>query len=546
MKKKVKLLFLLLLCGIFFCGCTMKNGETAEETEEKQEELILDSSQEMLVAVNVDKTTNFLPFTSVLMNRSQFWGGLVFQGLLIPEDNINNVHLDLCEEYSVSPDGETYVFILKEDLYWHDGKRLTAEDVLWSIEACVKTQEVNGYIKKGLQSIVGIQMYEEGSIDTIVGIEVEGNEIRIKLENMNSNFLAALAQVPILPKHCFRESEKDNLSQSSFWQMPIGSGPYKVVENKENKEAVLVINEYYSGKKPKIKQIRYKVLEDPDNDSFDFTLTSDPNVVNKFLQKNDYEVRRTSNLYYRYLFFNVDGKEKNNPGIFDDPRIRQALVLGLDRKSIVNNIYGSMALTIDCGIPNTDSWYVKKEPDKVEYRPEEAKELLKEAGFDFNTTLVLTRYHEDELSVNLLEQVAVCWRNLGINVVIRPIKNTESNKLWVDTDWYDVCLKNLAAVDYSEWYYEYSSDNQMWSTVLNNRTEYDVLISALSSTEWANERFILYEEIQKLENECVYKIPLAIIPQYVIYNKNKLYIPEMVFPNQWYYFDLNMSHWEIK
>lgn len=546
MKKKVKLLFLLLLCGIFFCGCTMKNGETAEETEEKQEELILDSSQEMLVAVNVDKTTNFLPFTSVLMNRSQFWGGLVFQGLLIPEDNINNVRLDLCEEYSVSPDGETYVFILKEDLYWHDGKRLTAEDVLWSIEACVKTQEVNGYIKKGLQSIVGIQMYEEGSIDTIVGIEVEGNEIRIKLENMNSNFLAALAQVPILPKHCFRESEKDNLSQSSFWQMPIGSGPYKVVENKENKEAVLVINEYYSGKKPKIKQIRYKVLEDPDNDSFDFTLTSDPNVVNKFLQKNDYEVRRTSNLYYRYLFFNVDGKEKNNPGIFDDPRIRQALVLGLDRKSIVNNIYGSMALTIDCGIPNTDSWYVKKEPDKVEYRPEEAKELLKEAGFDFNTTLVLTRYHEDELSVNLLEQVAVCWRNLGINVVIRPIKITESNKLWVDTDWYDVCLKNLAAVDYSEWYYEYSSDNQMWSTVLNNRTEYDVLISALSSTEWANERFILYEEIQKLENECVYKIPLAIIPQYVIYNKNKLYIPEMVFPNQWYYFDLNMSHWEIK
>lgn len=543
MKKKIKTLFFLLFFSLCFLGCSEKETEIIQEN--KGTEIVEDISREMVVAVNVDKIFSELPFTSVLMNRSQFWGSLVFQGLLIPSDNIHNVQPDLCEEYSVSPDGKTYVFILKEDLYWHDGERLTTEDVVWSIETCVKNQEVNGFIKKGLQSIVGAQKYEEGIIERIIGMEATESDITIKLEYVDSNFLAALAQVPILPKHCFKESNREAIGQSDFWKMPIGSGPYQVVENIDNKEAVLVINELYSGKKPKIQQIRYKVLQDPENDPFDFTITSDPEVVSKFEERQDYEVCRTNNLYYRYLTMNVDGRNEHNPGIFNDKKVRQALSLGLDRKKIVENVYGSVALVIDSGIPANDSWYLQKEAETVEYNPQKAKELLREAGFDFERSLVLTRYHEDELSVKLLEEVAECWRNLGIKVDIQPIKNSEAEKLWTDTDWYDVALKNLAAVDYSEWYYEYFSGNQMWSTILQNRTEFDVLVSALSNTKWAYEREMIYEGIQMLEVEYTYKIPLAIIPQYVIYNKNRLYIPEIEFANLWYYYDLELSQWEL-
>ena len=543
MKKKIKTLFFLLFFSLCFLGCSEKEKEIIQEN--KGTEIVEDISREMVVAVNVDKIFSELPFTSVLLNRSQFWGSLVFQGLLIPSDNIHNVQPDLCEEYSVSPDGKTYVFILKEDLYWHDGERLTTEDVVWSIETCVKNQEVNGFIKKGLQSIVGAQKYEEGIIERIIGMEATESDITIKLEYVDSNFLAALAQVPILPKHCFKESNREAIGQSDFWKMPIGSGPYQVVENIDNKEAVLVINELYSGKKPKIQQIRYKVLQDPENDPFDFTITSDPEVVSKFEERQDYEVCRTNNLYYRYLTMNVDGRNEHNPGIFNDKKVRQALSLGLDRKKIVENVYGSVALVIDSGIPANDSWYMQKEAETVEYNPQKAKELLREAGFDFERSLVLTRYHEDELSVKLLEEVAECWRNLGIKVDIQPIKNSEAEKLWTDTDWYDVALKNLAAVDYSEWYYEYFSGNQMWSTILQNRTEFDVLVSALSNTKWAYEREMIYEGIQMLEVEYTYKIPLAIIPQYVIYNKNRLYIPEIEFANLWYYYDLELSQWEL-
>ena len=117
----------------------------------------------------------------ILLNRSQFWGGLVFQGLLVSNDNINNVEKDLCEDYTISPDGITYVFVLKDDVYWHDGEKLTVDDVLFSIETCILAQEVNGYLKKGIQGIGGVKMFEKGQSDSILGIDVDGNSLTIKL-----------------------------------------------------------------------------------------------------------------------------------------------------------------------------------------------------------------------------------------------------------------------------------------------------------------------------------------------------------------------------
>ena len=59
------------------------------------------------------------------------------------------------------------------------------------------------------------------------------------------------------------------------------------------------------------------------------------------------------------------------------------------------------------------------------------------------------------------------------------------------------------------------------------------------------EEKVLYSEIQKMENQMIYKIPIAIVPQYVIYNKEHVYIPEIEFPNMWFYFNLDLADWEI-
>lgn len=534
-----------LLVALSMAGCetSEKTPETkivGENTKMSEEEVT-----EMVVAVNVDSSTEELPFSSVLLNRSQFWGGLVFQGLLISKDNINNVEKDLCEEYTISPDGKTYVFILKDDVYWHDGEKLTVEDVVFSIETCLLAQEVNGYLKKGIEGINGAKMFEEGEVKSISGVVVEGNSITIQISKQDNRFLGIMAQLPILPKHCLENIPVEKLGSCDFWKMPIGSGPYKVVENRNNKEAVLVLSSQYSGKTPKIKQIRYVVLENPETDYFDMTVTSNPEIIKKYQGLYDYDTIKMENLYYRYLYFNLDGRTGENENLLQSKRVRQALVMALDKNKIVEDIYKGSATVIDGGIPQNDGWYVKINDPDLNYNLEAAKKILIEEEFDFSKTIVLTRYNQDDISVKLLEAVADSWNQLGIKTEIIEIGSNDSNKLWVDAQWYDVGLKNLSAVDYSEWYNEYSSENQMWSVVLKNRPVFNVLIKALDGTKWAYERKMLYQEIQQMEKEQVFKIPLVIVPQYVIYNSRNLYIPETKFPNYFYYYDLNMSQWEI-
>ena len=325
----------------------------------------------------------------------------------------------------------------------------------------------------------------------------------------------------------------------------MGSGPYKVVTNIDNREALLVANKMYSGRVPAIKQIRYKVLNNPATERFDFTISSDPVTVNNFDRNPRYNVVKTNNLYYRYLIFNLDKRTGDNAEVLDNPKVRKALMLAIDKEKILKEIYGGAAFAIDGGIPQYDSWYVAKEVADTAYNPELAKQILIEEGYDFSKTLVLTRYSMDGLSEKLLEQIAVCWEKLGIKVDLVPIESDSTNKLFVEADWYDVALKNLSAVDYTEWYFEYSSENQLWSTILHNRNEFDNLIRNINHATYANELQQLYSDIQWLENELVYKIPLAIVPQYVIYNKEHMYIPEMTFPNLWYYYDLDIADWSV-
>ena len=539
--KEVSKIFLILLLCMMMTGC--QNRENSVNEEFLEETVIYDDEKEIVIAVNADGSSSQLPFESVWMNRSKFWGSLIFQGLLIADENISNVNPDLCEEYIISTDGKKYTFILKDNLTWHDGTALTTEDVVWSIETYLKVQETNGFVKKGLQEIKGADTFEAGVANYVSGISYRGKDITITLENEDGNFLDAIAQLAILPKHRLKDVPIEEFSTCDFWKVPIGSGPYKVVTNVDNKEALLVANPDYSGKIPAIRQIRYKVLKNPAMDYFDFTITSDPVTINKFEADTDYKVVKSNNLYYRYLIFNLDKRTSENEGLLDNSKIRKALMMAIDKEAILAEIYDGAAFAIDGGIPQYDSWYVAKEG--AVYNPQMARQMLEDEGYDFSKTLVLTRYSMDALSERLLERIAECWEEVGIQVEIIPIERDSTNKLFVEADWYDVALKNLSAVDYTEWYYEYSSENQLWSQILYNRDEFDSLIHRINHATFANELQRLYSEIQILENELVYKIPLAIVPQYVIYNKQHMHVPEMEFPNLWYYYDLDMADWSI-
>lgn len=193
---------------------------------------------------------------------------IVFDRLLTANGSLIPTGGQLAESYDVSEDGMTVTFDLKDDLTWHDGTPLTTEDVSWSIHTALNVPSLNGVFVNTFSSIEGAEAYGQGEAESISGIAVDGDEITISFAVLDPNMLVTFSQFPPLPKHLLDGVNPLELQQHSFWQFPIGSGPYRVEEVQMNDFARFVPFENYHGGVANIDEIVAFPSED-----------NDPNVV---------------------------------------------------------------------------------------------------------------------------------------------------------------------------------------------------------------------------------------------------------------------------
>lgn len=139
----------------------------------------------------------------------------------------------LAESYTVSDDGMSATFTLKDGLTWHDGEPLTAEDVRWSIETAKTVPGINP---------VFIQTFE-----SISDMSVDGNALTINFSKLDPNMLLTFSQFAPLPKHLLDGVNPAEFQQHPYWQNPVGSGPYKIAEVQMNDYVRFVPFEAYHG-----------------------------------------------------------------------------------------------------------------------------------------------------------------------------------------------------------------------------------------------------------------------------------------------------------
>lgn len=147
----------------------------------------------------------------------------------------------LAESYSVSADGMSVTFDLKDGLTWHDGQALTAEDVVWSIGAAQELPDLNSVFSKTFSSISDIV--------------VDGDNITVSFSTLDPNMLLTFSQFAPLPKHLLEGVNMLEFQQHSFWQNPVGSGPFKISEVQMNDFTRFVPFENYHGGVAKVDEI---------------------------------------------------------------------------------------------------------------------------------------------------------------------------------------------------------------------------------------------------------------------------------------------------
>jgi peptide/nickel transport system substrate-binding protein len=162
---------------------------------------------------------------------------------------------DLAAKYDLSADGKTLTFTMRDGIKWHDGTPITVDDVTFSLAFAMKTPNLHGVLASVFNGIEGADAYLAGTAKTVSGISSEGNTVTIKFTKPNANTLLAFTQWGPFPKKSFEGTDPALVQQSTFWQKPIGSGPFMVEEAKFGDFSSFVpFADYYKGK-PKIDQI---------------------------------------------------------------------------------------------------------------------------------------------------------------------------------------------------------------------------------------------------------------------------------------------------
>lgn len=277
---------------------------------------------------------------------------------------------DLIKDYEIKDDGKLYEITLKNNIFWHDGEKLTADDVVFTI-ATIQ----NPKIKTPL--ITSWQNVEIKKVDNY--------KVKIILPNSFAPFLEVLANTPILPKHIYKNKEiKPELLLIN--NKIIGSGPYLFQSLEKNKKGeiisiILKANEKYYLKKPFIEYIKLyfyrnenELLKDLVLNKIDGFANLPPNSL-KFLNKKRFQFFKILKPEYYAVFFN---QSKNLA--LSDINVRQALNYATDKKRIVKEALFNEALISNSLFPK----FFNFASTTHKFSIEKAKNILEKENWKLN------------------------------------------------------------------------------------------------------------------------------------------------------------------
>jgi peptide/nickel transport system substrate-binding protein len=330
------------------------------------------------------------------------------------------------ENGGVSPDGLHWRVKLRDDVTWHDGKAFTAEDVKYTFELIVDPR---------------FRTARKVGHDLVRDITVESpTQINWRMEKAYAPYHSILAWTFMVPKHVLGPAPDPNTAP--FNNAPIGTGPFKWGRRVAGDHILLTANDRYFGKGPHLERIIFKYIPDltvlftqfktGDIDYIGLQgITADHYSEAKALP--DRVVVPVPAPFIETLSLNL-GKPQ-----LADKAVRQALYLGLDKKTIIDTIYYGLPNAAESYLP-TQSAYFDKDLPRHEYDPAKAKAILDQAGWVAGPDGIRAKAgqrleivhsttagnHVRELAQQYLQQ---SWREIGVQI---NISNMPAAVMWGD------------------------------------------------------------------------------------------------------------------
>ena len=372
-----------------------------------------------LITFGDDPATVFDPIqvgdASTAEYTAEIFGGLVTLDLDL------NVVPDIAERWEISEGGRVYTFFLRDDVVFHNGRRVTADDVKYSLERAADPANFSPTVLDYLGDITGVRDKFNGRADEISGVRViDEYTLRIELETPISYFLQQLTYTVAYVV------DREQIAQDpdGWTRNPNGTGPFRVKVFRPLEEIVLVPNDRYHLGPPKLDEVVFALSGGSlstrfENDEIHVALVPPAEltgVLSGESSLSEYYVP-VPQLAFSYLGFNV-----NEPP-FDDPLVRQAFAHAINREAINEVLFFDAAIVADGILPPTLPGY-SEAVTTYQYDPARAAELLSQSRYATDMPrIILTFSGSGGDPPDTLQAYQQQWREaLGVEVEIEAIE----------------------------------------------------------------------------------------------------------------------------
>lgn len=332
------------------------------------------------------------------------------QGRVIP---------DLAQDWTITED-KIYTFRLRDDQFWHDGQRVTADDVLFTIGILQDPNVI------GLPDLTLLWR-------AITVEKLDDFTVRFTLSEPYTPFLDYTA-IGLLPRHIYEGVPAVELASSALNTNPVGTGPL-AVERIAADSIRLKPHPFYSGPTPYIAGLEFHFYPDHPSllagfiaDEIDGISTILPADMPLAERRSDLQLLSTVQAAYSSVVFNL-----NNPNtpFFQDKLVRQALYYATDRTKLVEETLAGQGIVAHSPfLP--ENWAYYPEVREYNYNVIQAAQLLDAAGWtDSNGDGVrdkegrplqfLLHTNDDPLQQALVERLAADWQRVGVRAVPTPV-----------------------------------------------------------------------------------------------------------------------------
>lgn len=305
----------------------------------------------------------------------------------------------IASSWTISTDGLTWDFTIRDDVYFHDGTKVTVEDVAYTIAP------------RWIDQFDGFSRIKRGNITST---EVKGNHFIVHLgkpvPQMLSNYLD---RIGIKPK-----AYMEKVGVKGYNKKPIGAGPFKFVKHARGEYIKMSAVENHYRKTPAYKELIWRLVPEPAT-RIAMLRTGEADIIfnevgpnTAELKKYNFKLKYFGSSAHASLAFGRLLMKERPESVYDDIRIRRALLYAVDKERLAKlGFYGEAAPAVPTFMISSDVPGFNNKFKPYPYDPEKAKALLAEAGYPngFKTDFLANTANKQRalLVVSDLEKIGV-------------------------------------------------------------------------------------------------------------------------------------------